>query len=98
MISLPLERKSQGCFWTQRHRSSDVALYALQYKQNGQVIGFDVFIIRKEPEAQSPWGRGAVPAHERFPHSEEYGSRAWSFSKQSTAMKKFEELESSLKK
>jgi hypothetical protein len=97
MIPLPLTRKSRGCFYTQRHRSDGVALYALSYEQKGAVIGFDVFIITKEPEARNPWGTGILPEHERFPSSEEYGSRAWSFTKQSTAMEKFQELESTLK-
>jgi hypothetical protein len=96
MITLPLTKSKNGCYYTQIHRTARTALYSLAYSPKGKVIGFEVFKIRIAPARTLPNGV-PVPEQEHFPSNEEFGKIAWSFTTQRTAMKKFEELEANSK-
>lgn len=92
MKELQTERRKNGFRYIQIRRGDKSFVYG-QYL-NTDLIGFEVFERRVSKEHTAPNGIHFEEA-EIFPHDEAFGLWAWSYSTQSKAMQKFEELENS---
>lgn len=77
MIKLADKFIKQGCFYEMIRRWGDLAIYAVSY-DGKRAIGYDTVIVITVP-AGNLFGK-YYPEHERYPSSEEFGFRGWSFS------------------
>jgi hypothetical protein len=90
MQTLGAKFRMKGCFFDLAKRENVVAIFALQYVEDGPVIGYDTVVIQVA-SAGEIMGK-QYPERERMPYSEEYGRYAWSFNRLKAAEKKFAEL------
>jgi hypothetical protein len=90
MKPLPLLICRNGVFYHQIKRTADTAIYALRYSAEGRIIGFDLFRVHRE--GQKLLRGKTIPAHERFPWNQEYGTSAWSYTTEAEALRKFASL------
>jgi hypothetical protein len=87
MIKLSFKFNKNGCFYTLYKRDGDVALYELRYEENSNLIGYEVFIVKKLPDCEL-FGN-LIPAHEVCPSNEEFGSLGWSATSLDHALRLF---------
>jgi len=90
MKSLPIEKSKNGCYYQLLKRSEKVAIYEQRYAHFGMIIGYEVFIIRIRQAAE--FHGIQFEASESFPGDEAFGSTAWTFSTETIAEKKYQEL------
>jgi len=90
MDTLQKEIKTNGHIYHQIDRTNNTAIYS-QHNKDGQLAGYEVFIIRIAPE-QEVMGK-QYPERELFPKNEDFGKTAWSVGiDQTHALKRFKEI------
>lgn len=75
IIKLPLRKRKSGFLFTQDRRNDDACIY--KQFSGDTLIGYEVFKVMVEKARE--FGGATIPAHERFPSDEAFGSWAWSF-------------------
>jgi hypothetical protein len=94
MKQLPPQKTKNGCYYTLIKRSDRVAIYDQRYSKFGKVVGYEVFIIKTQPDYYIEGN--LIKAHELFPHKEAFGKTAWSANTFGAAIKKFRELDNKM--
>lgn len=96
METLQKEIRTNGHIYRQLDRTNNTAIYS-QHTKDGQLAGYEVFIIRISPE-QVIMGK-QYPERELYPKNEDFGKTAWSVGIDEThALKRFKEISNFAKK
>ncbi len=77
----------KGFLFKQIERRGEFALYQ---KTKGEILNFEVIIIRNQEEYEI--GGVKIEACEHFPNAREFGVLGWSFQSLESAQNKFKEL------
>lgn len=81
----------KNCDYTLVKRNDKAAIYSMKYKNTDLIVGYDVFMVKIQPEIK--WPNGTVsPSKEAFPCSESWGVWAFSYDKLETAENKYDEI------
>lgn len=86
---LPLEFTRNGWNHVQIMRAGHACVYR-RWRDGGKPH-LEVILVTRTKETEFPPGV-IRPAGERYPSSEDWGSKGWTYNHESDAMKKFEEL------
>ena len=89
LLSVPLDLRYHGYDYIQVCRGVRSCVY--QQTLGKEIIGYEVFMIRIQPEAVL-YGK-SYPARERWPKDEDFSKTAWSCWTLTEAMLKFNALE-----
>lgn len=86
-----------GTVYNLVNRNDKAAIYS-QKDLNGLLIGFEVFEVKIQKAFQFPGTTKINPEKEKFPGNEDFGHFAYSYITKETAMKKYLELSTKIKK
>lgn len=95
---LPTSKKRNGYLYTLVKRSKKAVIYRMTNDKfpEDKSVSFEVSIIRKAPAykllQKTNGNYYHYPESERFPCNEDFGKTAWTYDKEESAMKKFDEL------
>lgn len=95
MITLPQEYKvkgQRGFIYRQVNRIGDIVISEQVDVELDKVVGFEVFIVQKYQDRQSPDGKTFIPAKEAPPSTESWGTKGWTYNVKQEADKKFASL------
>jgi len=94
MKTLPLKLRKNGLDYTQVLRGERSCIYEVHVSPT--LSRYEVFLIKVKP-SKMIFGK-EVPAHERFPGSEDFSKWAWCCWDYNSAKHRFDELERGVKR